>query len=114
MKECIFCQIADGKGGTQVVYQDDRVIGFKDIRPRAPVHLLLIPRKHIATLLELQTDDEQLVGHVFCVASSLAREQGIAEKGFRVVVNCGPDAGQSVYHIHFHLMAGRPFTWPPG
>ncbi|HWP56288.1 MAG TPA: histidine triad nucleotide-binding protein [Candidatus Acidoferrales bacterium] len=112
--ECIFCDIAAGRKGARIVYQDDRVVGFHDIRPRAPTHLLLIPRKHIATLLELESGDEELIGHIFTVASSLAREQRIAEKGFRVVVNCGADAGQSVYHIHFHLMGGRAFGWPPG
>jgi histidine triad (HIT) family protein len=114
MAECIFCQIVNGQARAQIVYQDDTVIGFTDINPRAPLHLLLIPRKHIATLLELESADEQLVGHIFSVSSGLARDHGVAEKGFRVVVNCGPDAGQSVYHIHFHLLGGRSFVWPPG
>jgi histidine triad (HIT) family protein len=112
--ECVFCQIIDGHAQSQIVYQDDSVVGFKDIKPRAPLHVLLIPRKHIATLFELEDEDEELIGHIFTVSSRLAREHDVARNGFRVVVNCGADAGQSVYHVHFHLLGGRRFVWPPG
>jgi histidine triad (HIT) family protein len=114
MSECLFCGIITGKIKGDVVHQDDSVVAFKDINPKAPVHLLIIPRKHIETLLDLQDEDEGLVGHVFSTANRLAKEQGIAERGFRVVVNCGAGAGQSVFHIHFHLLGGRAMTWPPG
>lgn len=97
-----------------MVYQDSSVVAFRDINPKAPVHILIVTRKHIATLLDLEPGDRELVGDVFAAASRIAREQGIAENGFRVVANCGPGAGQSVYHIHFHLLGGRHFSWPPG
>lgn len=97
-----------------MVYQDSSVVAFRDINPKAPVHILIVPRKHIATLLDLEPGDRELVGDVFAAASRIAREQGIAENGFRVVANCGPGAGQSVYHIHFHILGGRHFSWPPG
>ena len=97
-----------------MVYQDSSVVAFKDINPKAPVHILIVPRKHIATLLDLEPGDRELDGDVFAAASQVARDQGIAENGFRVVANCGPGAGQSVYHIHFHLLGGRHFSWPPG
>jgi histidine triad (HIT) family protein len=113
-QECIFCRIVDGTGKARVVYQDDLLLVFEDIRPKAPIHLLLVPRKHVATLLDLQEGDESLIGRIFLTASKVAREQGLAEKGFRVVVNCGEQAGQTVFHIHFHLMGGRRLAWPPG
>ena len=114
MSECLFCGIIEGKIKGEVVYQDDTVVAFKDINPRAPVHLLIVPRKHIATLLDLDPADGALIGNIFQVAARLARDHGIAKGGFRVVVNCGAGAGQSVFHIHYHLLGGRSFTWPPG
>jgi histidine triad (HIT) family protein len=113
-QDCIFCRIIEGSAKAQIVYQDDALVVFKDIRPKAPVHLLLVPRKHIPTLLDLELGDENLMGRIFHAAASVAREQGLEEKGFRVVVNCGAQAGQTVFHIHFHLMGGRTLTWPPG
>jgi histidine triad (HIT) family protein len=113
-QDCIFCRIIEGSAKAQIVYQDDALIVFRDIRPKAPVHLLLVPRKHIPTLLDLETGDESAIGKIFQAASRVAREQGLAEKGFRVVVNCGEQAGQTVFHLHFHLMGGRTLTWPPG
>lgn len=113
-QDCIFCRIIEGSAKAQIVYQDDALVVFKDIRPKAPVHLLLVPRKHIPTLLDLEPGDENLMGRIFQAAASVAREQGLEEKGFRVVVNCGAQAGQTVFHIHFHLMGGRTLTWPPG
>lgn len=114
MSDCLFCGIIKGDIKGDIVYQDESVVAFKDINPKAPVHILIVPRKHVATLLDLKQADKGLVGDVFCVASQLAKEQGIAEDGFRVVVNCGAGAGQSVFHIHFHLLGGRSLTWPPG
>lgn len=114
MSECLFCGIVKGDIKGNLVYQDNSVVAFKDINPKAPVHLLIVPRKHIATLLDLQQEDTSLIGDVFNAANQLARDQGIAKNGFRVVVNCGAGAGQSVFHLHFHLLGGRAMTWPPG
>ena len=114
MSECLFCGVVERTVKGDVVYEDDAVVAFRDIRPQAPVHVLIIPRKHIASLLDLETEDKGMTGHIFQVAAKLAREQGIAKNGFRVVVNCGTDAGQSVFHLHYHLLGGRHFGWPPG
>ena len=114
MSDCLFCGIVEGKIKGNIVYQDDSVVAFKDINPKAPVHVLIIPRKHVAGVLDLTAEDGALIGHIFAVAARLAREQGIAESGFRVVVNSGADAGQSVFHLHYHLLGGRRMTWPPG
>ena len=114
MPACIFCQIVNGQAGSRIVYEDDSVVAFEDIRPKAPTHLLLVPRKHISTLLDLEPGDEMVIGHIFLVSGRLARDRGLAENGYRMVANCGPDAGQSVDHIHFHLLGGRFLTWPPG
>lgn len=114
MSDCLFCGIVDGKIKAGIVYQDDSVVAFKDVAPKAPVHILIIPRKHIVSVLDLSADDDATIGGIFQVASRLARQQGIAESGFRVVVNSGADAGQSVFHLHYHLLGGRQMTWPPG
>lgn len=114
MADCLFCGIADGKIKANLVYQDDALLAFKDIAPKAPVHILIIPRKHIVSLLDLEENDRDAIGRIFQVAGRLAREQGIAESGFRVVVNSGADAGQSVFHLHFHMLGGRQMSWPPG
>ncbi len=114
MSDCLFCGIIEGKIRGELVYQDDSVVAFKDIGPKAPVHILIVPRKHIPTLLDLEPSDGPLVGEIFRVAAKLAAEQGIAEKGFRVVVNSGADAGQTVFHLHYHLLGGRHLGWPPG
>jgi len=114
MATCIFCRIAAGEVPADVVYQDDSVVAFRDITPRAPTHLLVIPRKHIPSLCDIGPLDEALVGHIVQVAAQLAGSEGIAESGFRVVANCGPQAGQSVDHVHFHLLGGRVLGWPPG
>lgn len=114
MADCMFCGIADGKIKANLVYQDDALLAFKDIAPKAPVHILIIPRKHIVSLLDIEEDDRDAIGRIFQVAGRLAREQGIAESGFRVVVNSGADAGQSVFHLHFHMLGGRQMSWPPG
>jgi histidine triad (HIT) family protein len=114
MSECIFCRIARGEAPSTIVYEDDRVVAFRDLNPGAPMHVLVIPRKHVPSLTALSADDDKTVGHLVRVASRLAAEEKIAESGFRLVANCGPDAGQSVDHVHFHLLGGRAMGWPPG
>ncbi|MDH3442478.1 MAG: histidine triad nucleotide-binding protein [Deltaproteobacteria bacterium] len=114
MSNCLFCGIIEGKINGEVVYQDDAVVAFKDIGPKAPVHILIVPRKHVASVSDLNSDDGNLVGAIFVAAAKLARDFGVAESGYRVVVNSGPDAGQSVLHLHFHLLGGRQMAWPPG
>ena len=114
MNDCLFCGIVDGKIKANLVYQDDAVVAFKDIAPKAPVHILIIPRKHLVGVSEIAEADRALIGQIFQVAARLAREQGIAESGFRVVANSGADAGQSVFHLHYHLLGGRQMSWPPG
>ena len=113
MSDCLFCKIVAGEIPSKKVYEDDDVIAFEDINPQAPVHLLVIPRRHIASLNEAGADDSDLLGRVVAACAELARERGI-EDGYRVVNNCGAPAGQSVFHIHFHLLGGRPMAWPPG
>jgi len=114
MKDCTFCDIIAGKRESQMVYQDDRIVAFKDINPQAPVHVLIVPRKHIDSILTLTPEDQDLVGAMFLCAQKLARQLGVDEKGFRLVVNTGKYAGQAIYHIHMHLIGGRRMTWPPG
>lgn len=112
--ECIFCKIARGEIPTEKVYEDDMVFAFKDINPAAPVHILIIPKSHVASVMDLRNDNSEVVGHIFMVAQRLAREFNLDEKGFRIVNNCGQDGGQTVFHLHFHLLGGRPMAWPPG
>lgn len=114
MPDCIFCKIAEKKIPAEIVYEDDRVLAFKDINPAAPVHVLIIPKKHIATLLDIKDEDKDLIGHIYLTAGRLAGELGLADRGYRVVSNCKEEAGQTVFHIHFHLLGGRPLQWPPG
>lgn len=114
MEPCIFCRIGAREIPAEVVYEDDHVMAFKDINPQAPVHVLIIPKKHIPTLLDLAEDDATLLGKVYLAAQEIARKCGIAGDGFRVVANCGQAAGQTVFHVHFHLLGGRTMGWPPG
>jgi histidine triad (HIT) family protein len=114
MSDCLFCGIVEGKVKANLVYQDDSIVAFKDIAPRAPVHILIITRKHLVSVSDIAETDRALIGQIFQVAAGLAREQGVADSGYRVVVNAGADAGQSVFHLHFHLLGGRQMTWPPG
>ena len=114
MKDCLFCKIAAGETDTDFVYSDDRVVAFEDINPQAPVHLLIVPKQHIDDLNHLEEKDNDLIGHVYQVAKKLADDYDIAETGYRLVSNCGDDGGQTVYHIHFHLLGGRALQWPPG
>ena len=114
MTDCIFCKIAAGEIPADVIYQDDEVVAFRDLNPQAPVHFLVIPRKHIATLNDLQAADSGLLGSLYLAAQKIAAEEGIAEAGYRCVINCNADAGQTVFHIHLHLLGGRSMQWPPG
>lgn len=111
---CIFCRIASKEIPSNIVYEDEKVLAFHDINPQAPYHILVIPKKHLSTLLELTEEDKELIGHIYLVINKIAKDLGFAERGFRVVVNCKEEAGQTVFHIHFHILAGRPMDWPPG
>jgi len=111
---CLFCGVVEGKIPSKKAYEDERLVAFHDINPQAPTHLLLVPRKHVTSLLDLTPADEPLVGALVSRATELARQMGFAERGFRLVFNCGDDAGYSVHHIHLHLLGGRPLAWPPG
>jgi histidine triad (HIT) family protein len=112
--ECLFCLIVRKEIPSRIIYEDDRVLAFEDIHPQAPIHILIIPRKHISTILEAGAEDNELLGHMFQIASKVAETEGIAGRGFRLVMNCNREAGQTVFHIHLHLLAGRPMNWPPG
>ena len=114
MQDCLFCKVIAGKVPGTIVHQDDHVVAFRDINPQAPMHVLVVPRRHIATLNDLGPEDDDLVGELVRRAAALAREQGCAERGYRTVFNCNADAGQTVFHIHLHVLGGRKFTWPPG
>ncbi len=114
MDDCIFCKIARHEIPAGIVYEDEDVVAFKDLNPAAPIHVLIIPKKHIARITDLTEEDVPLMGKIMLVAKNLAEEYGVADEGFRVVVNQGRGAGQSVFHVHFHFLAGRPLTWPPG
>lgn len=114
MEGCIFCRIIAGELPAVKVYEDERLVVIKDIAPVAPLHLLIIPRKHIVNSLDLEEEDALVVGHVFRVAADIARGEGVDADGFRIVNNNNAGAGQSVFHLHFHLLAGREFKWPPG
>ena len=114
MADCIFCKIASGEMDTKKVFEDEDLVAFEDIRPQAPVHILIIPRRHIETLNDLTDEDAELVGRLVLAAKRIAAERGIAESGYRLVLNCNRDSGQEVFHIHLHLLGGRKMTWPPG
>ena len=115
MTDCIFCKIASGEIPAQKVFEDDSVVAFKDLSPKAPVHVLIVPKKHIANITQFQADDKNLAAHIFVdVVPKLAADLGIADAGFRVVINTGDDGGQTVHHLHVHLLGGRKMTWPPG
>ncbi len=114
MAGCLFCQIIARERPASFVYEDDRLVAINDINPQAPLHVLVIPRRHSATLNELTPEDAGLVGDLVRRAAAVAKEKGYAERGYRTLLNCNREAGQSVYHIHLHLLAGRRFGWPPG
>ena len=111
---CLFCKIANGELGTKLVYQDEQVVAFHDIKPQAPQHILIIPRQHIATINDLNTEQQPLVGHMLGVAQQLAAEYNLSDAGYRLVFNCNAQGGQEVYHIHLHLLGGRQMQWPQG
>jgi histidine triad (HIT) family protein len=112
--DCLFCKIVNGEIPTDIVYQDDQVLAFRDISPQAPTHMLIIPKLHITTINDMNIEDGPLLGHMIFTAKNLAAKEGLADDGFRLTINCNEQGGQSVYHIHLHLLGGRKMTWPPG
>lgn len=114
MTHCIFCKIAAGDSPATILYDDGRVLAFRDINPQAPVHVIVIPRRHIPTLNDLTPDDAELIGQLFLAASQVASDLGVAGSGYRTLINCNRDGGQDVFHVHMHLLAGRMMGWPPG
>jgi histidine triad (HIT) family protein len=114
MSDCLFCKMVSGEIQPDVVFEDDDVLAFRDVSPQAPVHVLVIPKTHIATTNDITAEHAGLVGKMVLAAQRVAAEEGIAEPGYRMVMNCNPGAGQSVYHIHLHMLGGRPMNWPPG
>jgi len=114
MTNCIFCKIASGEIPATIVHQDEHVVAFRDLNPQAPTHVLVIPRRHVATLNDLADADGELVGRMYLAAKRIAEMDGVADAGYRTVVNCNAAAGQSVFHIHLHLLGGRAMDWPPG
>ncbi len=111
--DCIFCKIANGEIPSTKVYEDEKILAFKDLDPQAPVHILVIPKEHIKWALDITDENSAVIAHIFEKIPVIAKDQGLTD-GFRVVNNCGESAGQTVHHIHFHLLGGRDFTWPPG
>ncbi|MDI6872945.1 histidine triad nucleotide-binding protein [Candidatus Solincola sp.] len=114
MEDCIFCRIAEGEMDAEIVYSDDRVVAFRDINPQAPVHVLVIPRKHLRTAFDLGEEDGDLLSHIFKVIQRISEEESIAGTGVRILTNVERGAGQSVFHLHFHVLGGRQMLWPPG
>ena len=114
MSECLFCAIASGEIPADVVHSDDRTVAFRDINPQAPVHVLVIPREHYDTAGDIAAADPALTAELIRVAAAIAQQEGVANSGYRIVTNTGADAGQSVRHVHFHLLGGRGLAWPPG
>lgn len=114
MAECIFCGIVSGGVPANVIYEDDDVVAFRDLNPQAPTHVLVIPRRHIASIDDMSDGDEEMIGRVFAAAKAVAREEGIDRTGYRLVTNIGDEAGQTVGHLHVHVLGGRRMTWPPG
>ncbi len=112
--DCLFCKILAGDIPADLVYESDTAVAFRDISPQAPTHVLVIPRKHISTINDITTDDEAVVGSLYTAAREIAAAEGIADDGYRAVMNCNEGAGQSVFHIHLHVLGGRPMNWPPG
>ncbi len=111
---CIFCKIISGDSPASIVYQDERAVAFDDIRPVAPVHILIVPRRHIPSVNNLVEDDEPLIGHLFTIARNIARDKGVDRTGYRLILNTGPDSGQAVFHLHLHLTGGRRMRFPMG
>jgi len=114
MADCLFCKIVAGEIPSKNVYEDENLLAFEDINPASPVHVLIIPKEHLTSIQDIEERHKDLIGEIHLVANRIARERGLAEKGYRIVNNCKDDGGQTVGHLHFHLLGGRPFTWPPG
>lgn len=114
MSDCVFCKILDGDIPADIIYESDTALAFRDTNPQAPTHVLIIPRQHVSTMNDIDADHEALVGSLFRAAKEIAAREGLAEDGYRVVMNCNEAAGQTVFHIHLHLLGGRLFSWPPG
>ncbi len=112
--DCLFCRIGDGLLPSKRVFEDELAFAFEDINPQAPTHVLVVPRRHVATLNDLGPSDRELVGHLVAIATKIAKDRGLAEDGYRTLFNCNRQAGQTVFHLHLHLLGGRKFRWPPG
>ena len=113
METCLFCKIVKRELSAKIVYEDDDSVAFEDINPKAPIHILIVPRRHLATLLDASQSDDRLLGHLLLVANDVARQKGIAERGFRLVLNCNSEGGQVVFHLHLHLLGGQRLSWRP-
>ena len=113
-QDCLFCKILNGDIPADIVYESDSAIAFRDVNPQAPTHVLVIPRKHVATINDLNEEDQEIVGSLYLAAKDIARAEGISDEGYRAVMNCNEGAGQSVFHIHLHVLGGRALSWPPG
>ncbi|MCX5782074.1 MAG: histidine triad nucleotide-binding protein [Elusimicrobia bacterium] len=113
-KDCLFCKIANKEIKSNIIFENDKLLAFSDINPQAPVHILIIPKKHITGLNEIGVADKELLGEIQLAAKEIAEKNNISKDGYRIVANCGPNAGQAVDHIHYHLLGGRIFGWPPG
>ena len=114
MVDCLFCKIINKEINSDILFEDDDVLAFKDINPQAPIHFLIVPKKHISTINDLQQEDEKITGKMILTAQSLSKQENIDENGYRLVFNCNSGGGQEVYHIHLHLLGGRQMQWPPG
>jgi len=114
MSDCLFCRIAEKTLPSKIVHEDDKCVAFDDVNPQAPTHVLVIPRKHVASFAELNEADSGLLVHLMMTSNKIARQKGIAEGGYRMVVNTGKNGGQTVFHLHLHVLGGRPMHWPPG
>lgn len=112
--DCLFCKIVAGDIPAEIIYESESAIGFRDVNPQAPTHVLIIPREHIATINDLNAGHETIVGNLYTAAKTIAADEGLADDGYRVVMNCNEGAGQTVFHIHLHLLGGRSLGWPPG
>lgn len=113
-KDCLFCRIVAGEIPADVIHESETSLAFRDINPQAPTHVVVIPKRHIATINDIETADQSVVGGLFTAAQVIAKQEGLADRGYRVVMNCNEEAGQSVFHIHLHLLGGRQMSWPPG
>lgn len=114
MSDCLFCKMVSGEIQPDTIYEDDEVLGFRDLNPQAPTHVLVVPKTHISTINDLENNHSALVGKLFLAAKKIAADEGIADDGYRTVMNCNAGAGQTVFHIHLHVLGGRPMGWPPG